>query len=54
LLSGLAPYAPEVPAAQRAAPPEIAALAASAGSTKSHAAARDLLAVLGAVETVMS
>jgi hypothetical protein len=54
LLSGLASYAPEVPAAQRAVPPEIASLAASAGNTKSHAAARDLVTALSTLETVMS
>lgn len=48
LLSCLATYAPEVPAAARTVPPEVAALAAAASATKSRAAARDLVAALGA------
>lgn len=47
LLSCLATYAPEVPAAARTVPPEVAALAAAASATKSRAAARDLVAALG-------
>jgi hypothetical protein len=46
LLGSLATYAPEVPASHRGVPPELAALAAQRGSTKSHAAARDLVAAL--------
>ena len=48
LLGGLATYAPEVPAAYRVVPPDIAALAISPGSTKSRAAARELVAALQA------
>jgi hypothetical protein len=46
LLGSLATYAPEVPVPHRVVPPELAALAAAPGGTKSHRAARDLVAIL--------
>jgi hypothetical protein len=50
LLGCLAGYAPEVPVPHRVVPAELAAFAAESGRSKSHAAARDLVAVLRSTE----
>ncbi len=52
LLGCLTTYAPEVPADARTVPTELASLAASAGSTKTHAAARELVAALESADGV--
>jgi len=46
LLGSMADYAPEVPVTERKVPDGLRVLAAAKGSTKSHAAARSLVAQL--------